>query len=177
MYVREPFLPSCSCILELSCLHSLFSSLLISVYLHLPQMCWDFASKKRVFSTCITEEREWVTATALFNFLEFSSIDSLFAEWLLCFNTTSITGLRHVTTMIVLTCQSSEPTGVYLDLNLGKGTRGNSQPQGHTKGCSTWKTPGSCYDIPLACSHPVELWRVPRGYENSVKHRIIGCSQ
>ena len=33
--------------------------------------------KERDFSTCITEEIEWLMTTMLFNFLEFGTIDSL----------------------------------------------------------------------------------------------------
>jgi hypothetical protein len=41
-----------------------------------------------------------MTPTALFNFLEFGSVDSILAEQLLC-----IIGLGHVTTMVVPMCQ------------------------------------------------------------------------
>lgn len=58
--------------------------------------------KERDFSTCITEEIEWLMTT-VFNFLEFGTIDSCLQN-IICV-LTKYSGLRHVTTVVVLTCQ------------------------------------------------------------------------
>lgn len=69
---------------------------------------------------------------ALFNFLEFWVCTVYLQKSYLCFNTKSITGLRHVTMVVVLICQylpESESRGADLDLYLQKGTCCSYSPQ------------------------------------------------
>lgn len=42
-------------------------------------LCWDILSGERSFGTSVTEVIGYLQPTVLFNFLEFGSIDNIFA--------------------------------------------------------------------------------------------------
>lgn len=67
--LRE-FLLSCSCTVELSCLHSVSQALLFLVPCLLSPVCLRFAYEEKRFSNCVTEETRKVDTNCTVELLE-----------------------------------------------------------------------------------------------------------